>query len=50
MNRPVRSPLAMRVFPQAIEFLLPVVPTHPISVRAALSAAPVATYDMGYAR
>lgn len=55
MNRPARSPLALRAHPLAIDFPLPcllciVVPTHPISVCVALSAAPVATYDMGYVR
>lgn len=50
MNRPVRSPLAWRAHPLAIDIPLPVVPARPSSVRAAIPAAPIATYDWGYAR
>lgn len=54
MNRPARSPLALRVPPQANDFLLPclpciVVPAHPSSVRAAIAATRVVSHDMGYA-
>lgn len=50
MNRPVRSPLARRAHPLAIDFPLLVVSARPSSVRAAIPAAPIATYDWGYAR
>lgn len=55
MNRPVRSPLARRAHPLAPAVSLPcfpciVVPARPSSVRAAISAARVVSYDMGYAR
>jgi hypothetical protein len=55
MNRPVRSPFAWRVNPLAIDSSLPclsctVVPARPSCVRAAIPAAPAATYDWGYAR
>ncbi|MBB4866147.1 hypothetical protein HNP46_005052 [Pseudomonas nitritireducens] len=55
MNRPVRSHLAWRVHLLAFDFPLPclsgsVVSAHPSSVRAAIPAAPMATYDWGYAR
>lgn len=55
MNRPVRSPLAWRAYPLAIDIPLPclsciVVSARPSSVCAAIPAAPIATYDWGYAR
>ncbi len=50
MNRPARSPLALRACPQATVPPLSVVPAHPSSVRVALCAAPVNSYDMGYAQ
>lgn len=55
MNRFARSPLAGRVHPLAIDPSLPclscsVVPARPSCVRAAIAAAPAATYDRGYAR
>lgn len=55
MNRPLRSPLAWRVHPLAIDFSLPclscnVVSARPSSVCAAIPAAPIAIYDWGYAR
>lgn len=55
MNRPVRSPLAWRACPLAIDIPLPclscnVVSARPSSVCAAIPAAPIATYDWGYAR
>lgn len=49
MNRPVRSPLAMRANPQAIDLPLPVVPARPSSASEALLAACAITFDKGYA-
>ncbi|MCP1623489.1 hypothetical protein J2T47_002212 [Pseudomonas nitroreducens] len=55
MNRPVRSPLAWRVHPLAIDFALPCLPCNVVSARpssvcVAIPAAPMANYDWGYAR
>jgi len=55
MNRPVRSPLALRACPQATDLPLPclpctVVPARPSHVSAALCVVPAISYDMGYAR
>ena len=49
MNRPARSPLAMRVQPQAIDPPLPVVPARLSRACEATSATRAITFDKGYA-